>query len=629
MKRAVLVATLAMLAVAAASGADRDDRHVLTERASVRQPANLTRTAVELSRRGGRTIFGVYAIAGDGSNGAIGTLQPAAGSFDEATGATRAGVQINLPPNGHPTTAIANAGHDAPAAIVPGDGSLLVTYGAASTYVNYHPPQSWACLRGQYCEPYKRALLDQRNVPDALARAPEQLLPASGLSEMSFATLGDATIMAGQQQTGTPAGDAGAQGYVTYLAGNHFETAGDGDGLYTIARAPSDDAYVEFAVSAASGVGSIGVSIGDVHCTLANLPASDPAQAAQAFVQYANAACPAFRNRYEAMLARYAPAEKRFGGAAIGIALRSGNVLALPPAQDVRLQCDGGIHCISPAGPNRVLDVRRSGLHRHFLFGGVMRAGRYIYDILDIEEVTGSWYGTAENSYGLGLACFRTDQRSGPVWTWTDCGGRHPFELRPGVAPQDRLSPGSPYLIGAPPGGFPPSMTPFARDWSMRSQPPAGPHHVPVIASESATLLRDGTLLLAYGCQTADGDDAICDLTMDRDGRTTRAGIVAAGASGGSLPEVAVQQQRDGTVMLAALVGVSPRWQCPGTGACALLYRYDARSGEWTRTASRPLGGVDNAGFAGTVAPENGGFVVLYRELLDASHARILTFMLR
>jgi hypothetical protein len=626
MKTPILAGALLACCVAFAPAAT-DDAHVLAQRAAAEQPANETRTATEVVRGGQRTILGVYEIAGTGSNGAPGTVQPGAGTYDERTGRASADVQINLPPNGHPTTATANVSHDAASVVYPRDGSVLVTYGAASTYAPYQPPQSWACLHNQFCQPYKRVSIDGNgDLAEALARAPEQLLPSSGLSELSYATLGENTILAGQQQTAPASGEPGAQGYVSYRAGGHFDTAGDGDGLYTIARAPNDDGYVEFAIAQAHGAGAISLDADGASCMLSHLPATDARAAAEAFIEYANAACPAFHAKFDLVLASYAPLEPR-DATTIGVASRNRNVLALPNTSSVRLHCDGGIVCTSPNGPNTIYDVRGSGLHRHFLFGGVSHAGRYIYDLLDIQQVTGSWYGPEHNSYALALACFRTEDVHDGVWRWTDCGGGHPFDLRPGVAPEDRLQPGSPYLIEAPHGGFPRDMSPFITNWSMEAQAPKGTRAEPVISSESLTPLANGSLLIAYACTTASGADGVCYVELDRAGHTLRAGLVADPAGGGSLASIRLTNEKSGTVYLAALVGNGPRWGCAATGACALLYRFDAGNGSWTQTGMRALGGIDNAGFAGTVAPAEDGFVMLYRQLQSQTQSRIMTYV--
>lgn len=613
-------------------------RHLMATRAAAQQPANMTRTAVDLDRPSGRAILSAYEIAGDGSNGAAGTVQPGIGVWDERTERVSADRQINVPPDGNFTTATSNAGHDAPAIVLTPDDGVLIAYGAASTYRSYHPPEAWSCLRAQFCQPFKFAPNDARSstLAETLARSPEYLLPASGLSEMSSATLGNETLLAGQQQVSTGSGEAGAQGFVTYERGGTFETAAGpwnfrsshvppADGLYTISRTPGDGAYVEFAVTAASGSGSMAIDIGGTRCALSNLPAQDPASAADAFAQYANSSCPAFRARFEAIVPRYDPLERGTGGTAIGIAVRGGDVATLPPASAVHLECAGGIVCASPAGQNRVYDVRASGLHRHFLFGGLYRLGRYIYDLVDIQQVTGSWFGPEHNSFALALACFRTSGASGATWTWTDCAGRHPFELRPGAAPAARLERGSPYLIGPPPS-YPANYAHYIYDFSMHAQPPATAVAYPVISSESMAQLRDGSIVIAHGCQSASQSDAICYVEVDpRNGRTTRAGFVDAAPGGGSLASIALRSDGRGGLALGALAGIASKWGCGGSGGCALVYRFNAANGTWSRYSAQSLGGSNDAGFAGTVAASARGFLFSYKEL-EGSHARIVTF---
>jgi hypothetical protein len=629
------IVAAALLVLAAAPSPPR--AHVMARHAAAEQQANGTRTAADIDRDGDRETLDVFEIAGDGSNGATGTVQPGAGDYEQKSGATVSDRQINVPPDGHYTTATSNAGHDGPAVVLPHDGSVIVTYGAASTYRSYHPPDAWACLQRQFCEPFKRVRLSDRgNLADALAHAPEALLPSSGLSEMSAATVDGATIMAGQQQVATVHGESGAQGYVSYRGADRFDTAAgtydassehapSGDGLYTITRAPNDNAYVEFAIVSARGAGTIHLDADGRTCTLANLPASSPDEAAQAFVQYANNSCPAFHERFSAVTPQFDPLQARLGGSPVGLELRSGDVRALPGVSDVHLACSGGIACASPRGADTVYDVRDAGIHRHFLFGKVVHQGPYVYDLLDVEQVTGSWYGQEHNSLALALACFRTTGPQGAAWIWTDCGGGHQFRLDPGETPAPRLNAGSPYLVRAPRGGFPPGMVPFIDDWSMEAQPPHNPAPYPVISTESAARLSDGSLLIAYGCQSAERHDAICYVQLDAQGATERAGFVDDPAGGGSLPSIAIDAHGQ-SVTLAALVGIASRWGCDGSGGCALLYRFDDRSHRWTRTAAESLGGRNDAGFAGTVAPTAQGFIFAYRDLIGDGHARVVTF---
>lgn len=637
MRRAAAALAAAAFAACATFGvAAVDGIHVMGERASVTQPANMTRTSVRLERS--HQLLTVFGISGDGSNGPAGSTQPGGGFFDPATGRVDGDRQLNVPPNGQYTVATTNSGHDAPALALPADGSAIVAYGAESTYAGDHPPSAWACFLREYCEPFKRVPASG-DVVDAMAKAPERLLPSIGLSEMSSATLGDATILAGQQQPASAHGEAGAQGFVSYRGDGRFDTANgtydsnagappQADGLYTITRTPNDGAYVEFAVTQAQGSGSIALSLDGVSCDLERLPATNAIETADAYVQYANADCPQFRARFQAVRVAYSPLERAMGDAVVGIALRRGDVTALPSGRSARLVCTGGIACATPAGPNTVLDVRASGLHRHFLWGGVTKLGDAIYDILDVQQVTGSWYGPEHNSLALALACFRTKGPRGAQWVWTDCGGGHPFTLSPGQRPEQRLGEGSPYLIKPPLHGWPATMTPFIYDWSMDAQPPASTTHWPVISSEAAALARDGSLVIGYACQDERGSDAICYLAMNARGETTRAGIVAYASDGGSLPSIGLSEDSHGTIVLGALVGVGRRWGCDLNGGCAMSYAYDEASGRWKRESLRALGGPSDIGFAGTVLRANDALLFQYHEANAAGAARIVTIAL-
>ncbi len=598
----------------------------------------MTRTAADLDRPSGRAILSAFAIPGDGTNGAPGTLQPAVGLWDERSERVLTDRQINLPPDGNFTTATSNAGHDTPAIVLTSDDAVLVPYGAASTYRSYHPPAAWSCLRAQFCEPFKFAPSDARSdaLASTLAASPEYLLPSSGLSELSSATLGDATLIAGQQQVSAGSGEAGAQGFVSYRSGGRFDTAAGSwnfhsshappsDGLYTISQTPGDGAYVEFAVTNAAGSGRISLDIAGVSCTMNGIAAGSPTGAAQEFAQYANSACPAFRGRFEAIVPRFDPLERASGGAAIGIAARNGDTNGLPPSSAVRLDCSGGVACASPAGPDRVYDVRVSGLHRHYLFGGVTRLGRYIYDLVDVQQVTGSWYGSEHNSLALALACFRTSGPQGAAWRWTDCSGRHPFTLRPGAAPVARLGRGSPYLLGPPPV-YPSNYAHYIYDFTMRAQPPASNVPYPVISAESIAQLRNGILIVAHGCQTQGRTDAICYLEYDpRTGRTLRTGFVDQPSGGGSLASIALRSDGRGNLALGALAGIGSKWGCAGIGGCALVYRFDAANGRWSRYSAQSLGGSNDAGFPGTVAASAHGFLFSYKQL-EGTRAQIVTF---
>lgn len=616
----------------------RAPKHVVAIRAAAEQPANMTGTAFDLDRPSGRAVLSAFEIPGDGSNGAAGTMQPGIGLWDERSQHVDADRQINLPPSGNFTTATSNAGHDAPAIALTSDDGVLVAYGAASTYASYHPPAAWSCLRAQYCEPFKFAPSDDASasLADDLARSQEYLLPASGLSEMSSATLGDATLLAGQQQTATRSGQAGAQGFVSYRRGGIFDTAAGawnfraqhapaGDGLYTISRAPNDDAYVEFVITAVSGAGTIALALPGGDCVLHNVPAASPSSAVAAFVQYANTQCTAFRGRYRAVAVPFAPLERSLGTAVIGIAYRAGDVMSLPPAPSDGLTCSGGIACASPRGANMLYDVRLSGLHRHFMFGGVRRLGRFIYDLVDVQQVTGSWFGAEHNSFALALACFRTDGPHGSAWEWTDCSGRHPFSLTPGAAPVARLERGSPYLI-PPPSSYPSEFTPYIYDWSMSAQPPASPTTYPVVSAESLALLRDGTLVIAHGCQTRAKAFGLCYALYDtKTGRTTSVGFIDDAPRGGSLASIALRTDGRGGLALGAIAGIGSKWGCTSPGPCALVYSFDGVAKRWSRVSAQSLEGANDAGFVGTVAVSAHGFLYQYKQR-SGNHATIVSF---
>ena len=648
-KKTTLVSVLVF--VACANGAATDApveaqthaaataRHVMATRASAEQPANLTRTAVELDRGNRRTILSAYEIPGDGSNGAIGTVQPGVGLWDETSQHVVADRQINSPPDGNYTTAVSNAGHDAPSVVHASDDAILVPYGAASTYHGYNPPQAWSCLRTLFCQPFKYAPASSNgsDIAEALSRSQEYLMPTSGLSELSYATVGDATILSGQQQSATVHGQAGAQGYVTYHRGGVFDTnAGPwhftqsrdvpGDGLSTITKAPNDDAYVEFAITAASGAGTIALNVAGASCVLSNLPATSAEGAVSTFVSYANSSCAGFRERYSAVDVKYAPLERAVGTAVVGIALKRGDVTQLPSVASVQLQCSGGIACASPRGANTVYDVRGSGLHRHFLFGGVVHLGRYVYDIMDVQQVTGSWYGSEHNSLALALACFRSAGPSNGVWQWTNCSGRNAFSVSPGVTPQNRLGSGSPYLVGPPERGYAGDVTPYIYDWSQSAQPPARATSYPVISAESTAQLPNGMLLIAHGCQDQNRRFGICYAEIDvAHDRTQRVGFVDDPSGGGSLASIALRTDGRGVLTMGAIAGIGPKWGCGSAGPCALMYRFDDKSALWRRISQESLGGGDDAGFAGTVTPSPSGFLFQYKQR-DGTRAQIVSF---
>lgn len=633
MKLHLPVSLSAVALIAAALG----DGHVVATHASAEQPANLTHAAAEIVRTDGRALISVFEIAGDGSNGNPGTVQPGVGVWDERVNHIVGDRQINANQPGALTTS--KSGHDAPSIVDAVDGSVLVPYGAASTYHGYSPPAQWICGTST-CEPFKYAgaNVTASALVDALANSPLYLLPASGLSEMSSASGDDATILAGQEQTGLPRGQAGAQGYVSYRRGGQFDTAAGpwdfrrggapaGDGLYTFTRTPNDNAYVTFAITNASGSGSVALDVDGTQCVFANVPAGSPEQAVAAFVQYANAACGAFSNRFEAIAVKYDPLERAQGPAVVGIALRRGDVATLPAAASIRLNCASGITCASPRGANTVYDERASGLHRHFLFGGTFHLGRYFYELMDVQQVTGSWFGPEHNSYALALACFRSPGPSGGTWTWTDCAGHHPFELRPGAPPLQRLGSGSPYLIGAPEGGYPNGFSAYSNDWSMQAQPPAISRTYPVISAESLAAVRNGHLIAVHACQTTSGANAICYAEIDpSNARTIRVGFVDNPSSGGSLVSLGLRTDGEGRLALGVLAGIGTKWGCIGSGGCAMEFRFDENQARWTRISALALGGANNSAFPGVVTASSHGFLYQYRDLLGEGHARIITF---
>lgn len=620
--------------------------HVMAQNAAHEQPDNLTSTAVEIQGANGRALLSAFAIAGTGTNGPAGSIQPGAGLWDERTDRAIADIQINVPPSGNFDTAVSNANHDAPSVIRTSAGNTLEAYGAASTYHGYTPPQSWSCGGGVFCEPFKFAPAGTapREIVGALAASREYLLPSPGLSELSSATLGGTTILAGQQQTASPLGQSGAQGFVVLHDSGHqiqFDTASGpwdfrsvgtqpAQGLQTITLAPSDDAYIDFSIRSANGPGSIDLTIGGEHCAMQGV-AGTPDSVASAYARYVNSSCAQFAKSYRAMQVRYDPAQRAAGAqsanAVVGIVAAGGDPSRLPAAGAIALTCTGGIVCASPAGLNRVQDVRGSGLHRHFLWGGVLRAGAFIYDVLDVEQVTGSWYGAGHNSLALALACFRAQAPSGAVWQWTNCAGKAPFRLAPGMQPVSRLGAGSAYLLRAPRSGYAAGMTPYTFDWRMSAQPPASGTSFPVVSAESAVELPDGKLLVAHDCQSSSGDYSICFLRYDTEsGETLSAGFVDRGNSGGSLASIVLRRDGTGGIALGAIVGMGQRWGCAAPGRCAITYAYDARTNRWKRAQTVTIGGTNNVGFPGVAIAGSKGFVFQTRELISSANARLETF---
>ena len=648
--RTQLILACGLLLACCAGAQSQEAQHVMATRASQIQAANAARTLVEFPYQGGTAVLSAFEINGDGTNGPAGTIEPGVGVWDQKTGQVVSDVQINVPPNGNYTGATSNPGHDAPQISRLANGGIIVTYGAASTYYHYHPSPAWACLDRLFCEPFKYAPSSAANgtgVAQALVKSPEYLLPASGISEISSATIGDATIMAGQQQTPSATSVAGNHSYVTVHAipnGGSFDTMTGpwnfmsshqppSSGVETLTKMPNDDAYFDFGITQAQGAGTISLSIGSENCTVANVPGNgDPAGAAQAFVSYAMKSCSAFKNKYGAVVTKFEPLQ-RVGGSltppsqVVGVVAKNVDVTTLPdPRKYVQLNCSGGIACASPPGPNTVIDLRGSGLHRHFLWGGVYRLGNYVYDVTDIQQVTGSFWGAGHNSLAVALMCFRTSGPQGATWTWTDCGGRNPFTVAPGVIPKDRLGAGSPYLIRPPASGYPSNMTPYIYDWSMGAQPPASGRTYPVVSAESATLLPNGNLLIAHGCQFRNGNYGICYVRFDTvNDRTVGIGIVDAPASGGSLASLAVRSNPRGAA-LGALAGLGAKWGCGGSGTCALTYVYDSASNTWRRTTATSFGGPNDAGFPGVVNVSDRGFIFGLKQRTSSTSARIVTF---
>lgn len=580
-------------------------------------------------------VLGVFEIDGDGANGSQGTIQPGAAVWNADSGAMVADRQLNVPPNGEFTTATSGAGHDAPSLVETAGGGLLVPYGAVSTYLGYHPPDAWRCLGSAACEPFKyipRTRADT-SIVDELAHAPEYLLPSVGLSEMSFATLGSTTIMAGQQQPSSRSGQAGTQAYVTLHASGgtaSFDTAGGpwnftashappADGLEALTLTPSDDAYVDFGItSSAPGAATVSLDLGSAPCTMRINSDGNADHTVQQIVASFPFACPQMRSRFGAMQVQYDPAMVVNGTALAPavVGITASDLQGLPAWSRVQLSCTGAVACASPHGPNTVADVRGSGLHRHFLFGGVLQRGPYIFYLMDVEQLTGSWYGRGQSSLGLALACFRTTEPHGAQWTWTDCAGRHPFTVAPGMRTVARLN--GAYLIGAPERGYSGGMAPYVYDWSMRGQRDS--QGVPVVAAVSSTVLRDGRFMFAHGCETPAHVWTVCYALYDpKGGRTISAGTVDVPPGGGSLASISLRTESDGEPELAVLSGVGTKWGCTQPGICFMTYRYDS-SGRWSRLGTASIGGENNAGFPGTVSVANGKFVVQMHVLTERGY---------
>jgi hypothetical protein len=607
-----LVLTVACMAAAAVGALDR---------VAKTQPANLTRTAIVL-HADPSLLLAAFAIDGDGSNGERGTIQPGVALWNADSGAMLLDRQINVAPDGEYTTALSSSGHDAPALVQTATGGVLAVYGAASTYLAYHPPASWRCFSNVACEPFKFAASSDANahVVDTLASSPEYLLPTVGLSETSYATLGNTTIIAGQQQPGGPYGQSAAQAYVTFHAtadGGTFDTAAGpwdfksshappASGTQTLTLTPQDDAYAAFGItSAGAGQGTVALTLAGSPCTITISSNGDASAAAAAIAAAFPRACPSLSNRFAAVQVQFDPVmaidRKALAPAEVGITTSATSRLSAPT-----ITCSGAISCGTAKGPDTIAVERGSGLHRHFLFGGVLHSGSYVYYLMDVEKLTGSWYGAASNSYALALACFRAREPSGATWTWTDCGGGHAFTMQPGVQPVARLDENSPYLIRAPQGGYRGGMAPYVYDWSMRAQADAGS---PVIAAVSAALMRDGNVMLVHGCQTSSRVLTACYALYDTHTGTTRSAGTIDTPAGGSLASIAVVAKSDGTIEAGVLAGEGDRWGCaPGT--CFITYRYDAQADRWSRLASAPLGGSNTDGFPGSLAVDGDRFLL-------------------
>ena len=616
MQRLVALLLLAVGCTAAAAVVRAADRVAKT------QPANLTRTSIVLPGDSS-LVLAAFGIDGDGRNGNPGTIQPGVALWNANSGEMQVDRQINVSPAGEYTTAVANEVHDAPALVETANGGVLVVYGAVSTYLAYHPPASWRCFNSLACEPFKFATSSDANahVIDALASSPEYLLPTVGLSETAYATLGNSTIIAGQQQPGGPYGESGAQAYVTLHAsgdGGTFDTAAGpwnfksshappASGTQTLSQTPPDDAYAAFGItSAGTGAGTVDLTLAGARCQIAITSNGDASAAAAAVASAFASSCAALSNRFAALQVRFDPSMliggKTLAPAEVGITT-SGTGTLLAPA----VTCAGALACGSPKGQNTVLLERGSGLHRHFLFGGVLRSGTHVYYLMDVEKTTGNWYAKAGNSYALALVCFRADEPVAARWTWTDCGGRHPFSMQPGTTPVMRLDTSSPYLIAAPRSGYRGGMAPYVYDWSMRGQASSG---TPVIAAVSAALMRDGNVMLVHGCQTTSGTLTACYALYDtQSGLTRSAGTIDTPPSGGSFASIAVVAKSDGTIEAGILAGAGDRWGCP-IGTCFLTYRYDAQADRWVRLASASLGGSNTSGFPGSLAIDGDRFLL-------------------
>lgn len=618
-----LLFTVAIVSCYGGSAADQPVH--ARDRIAARQAANLTKTALVL-RTGAPLVVGAFSISGDGRDGEQGTIQPGVAVWNADTGAMLEDRQINVPPDGSFTTATANTEHDAPSLVRTANSAVLAIYGAVSTYGAYHPPPAWHCAAAVACEPFKYAapqVATDAGIVEALAQSPQYLLPTVGLSEASSATLESTTIVAGQQQPDSRFGQPGAQGYVTLHAGPGgitFDTAAGpwnferspgppADGEEVPALMPSDGAYADVGiVRAATGEGTFALQIGSASCAITIDAQGNAAQAAADIAAAFAARCPALRDRFAAMQVKDDRAMV-VDGTALAPAVVGLTTTETGPLPNPHVACSGSIACASPRGADTMLVERGSGVHHHFLFGGVVRSGPYFYYLMDVEKSTGNWYARAGSSYGLSLVCLRASPPQGATWTWTNCAGQHPFHLAPGEHPVDRLTPRSGYLIGAPANGYRGNMAPYVDDWSMRAQ--AQSAGFPVIAAESLVRMRDGNLMIVHGCATTTHVTTACYALYDaRTGATARAGTIDEPEGGGSLASIAVLQRTDGTIEAGVLAGEGERWGCGAAATCFLTYRYDTAQGRWVHLGSAPLGGTNTAGFPGSLDVSGDRFVI-------------------
>jgi hypothetical protein len=624
--------------------------------ASISQPTNLTGTLVITDPHIAPLVISTYEIDGNGSNGPAGSIQPGVAIWNVVRGAVARG-QINMPPNGNFDVATSWAGHDAPYVADLGTGGIMVVYGAISTYTAFKPPAANACLQEFYCMPFKIASAEGTSAAtllNALASSAEYHLPSIGLSEASSASQGDTTAIFGQEQTSSPYGQAGTQGYVAYHATGpskgYFDTVGGSwdfheplasarDGLQTITLAPKDNAYFEFTVLSVDPSlpgGKISISVNGFECALTGSFGASPSEVAENYVRYFNesgdAGCARLRKTLRAVHPVYDPNAAQ-GGSSIGFDVKEGDVQSLPapPTAGRGLYCDGqAIRCgiLQRPTPNSTLDLRNPtfGGHRHFLYGGLLHLAKYYYALMDVQQVEQSWYGAGASSLATALSCFRSTGPQQAIWTWTDCSGHNPFEVAPGLRAAFRLgtgarsssSPASPYLIEPPVSGYPHSMVPFVYDYSMEAQPQytrihGGARYFPIISAETAVLDKSRNLWIAYQCFDTSGNISICYLEYDgTNGKTNRIGFVDEPESGGSLAALGFLKDVSRGFVLGALVGNGPKWGCP-SGPCAIEYRLRPGMHSWEKSILHSFGGSNFAKSPGVVAQSPDGLHLLFQ----------------